>query len=227
MTHLLIRFKQIRRVQVEIEDINKIVNQPLPEVIELTIPGGTGKLSILQATLEPAESGERLHVEILCNFSVKVKQSIIYNTHLQLTVELLPSYIPEHKTIATREVKVTGLHLISDQYSMIKDTSSLLGSLMPSALKTIVSATLFSTRAVLGSKTVNAVSQYLSLYLTGSKQKIIDYHRVDIEEKVTQVFQSDAIAYRLDDAVFEERIFAQYGQQIIVENGRLYFVFHP
>jgi len=230
ITRLLVRFKQVKRAPVDIEEINLLVNEPLPEVFELATPGGEGELSILGVTISIEACSENpekecLHAEILCNFSVKVKQSIIYNTHLMLMLETQPNYCVESKTIGIIEPKITELQLISDKYSLIKDTSSLMGGLIPKSLKPILDVTLFSTKAILNTKTVSNVTKYLSIYTAGSKQKVIDYHRADIENRIIQLTQNNAMSYQMNDTVFEEKLFADFGVEIVIDDGKLFFVF--
>jgi len=229
-TRLLVRFNRVKRSPVDIEEINQLVNKPLPEVLELETPSGIGELTILGVTLTiaPCSSNQKtdcIHAEVLCNFSVKVKDSLIYNTHLMLIIETLPNYCKETKTIGITETKIAELQLISDQYSMIKDTTTLLNGLISKPLNSIVSIALSSTKALSNTKTVNRATKYLSLYTSGSKQMVIDYHRADIESKIIELTKDNAMSYEMDETDFEEKLFADYGKKITVEDGQLYFVF--
>jgi hypothetical protein len=230
ITRQLVRFKYVKQTPVDIEQIGQLVNKPLPETIELETPGGLGELTILGITLTIAPcttspAVDCIHAEVLCNFSVKVKDSLIYNTHLMLIIEAQPNYCKKSTTIGISEIKIAELQLISDQYSMIKDTTTLLNGLIPKPLNSIVSIALNSTKALLNTKTVNRVTKYLSLYTSGSKQMVIDYHRADIEKKFIELTQNNAMSYRLDESDFEEQLFAEFGEEIMVKNGRLFFVF--
>jgi hypothetical protein len=230
VTRLLVRFKQVKQTPVDIEVINQIVNKPLPEMFELETPGGLGELTILGITLTIAPCSTNpttdcIHAEVMCNFSVKVKESLIYNTHLMLTIEAQPNYCKKTKTIGITQTTIAELQLISDQYSMIKDPTSLLNNLMPKPLNSIVSIALSSTKALLNTKTVNRAAKYLSLYTSGSKQMVIDYHKADIEKKVIELTQDNAMSYQLDESNFEERLFSDFGEKIVVKDGQLFFVF--
>ena len=54
---------------------------------------------------------------------------------------------------------------------------------------------------------------------------VIDYHRADIENKVIDLTKDNALSYQMDESVFEEKLFADFGEKIIVEDGQLFFVF--
>lgn len=222
----LIRFKRIKRIAVDIDEINQMIGEQLPQSFELKTPAGVGELTILEATLLIPDVGRHLKVELLCNFSVNVKKTLIYNTHLQLMLDTVADFRIDRKAIGAREVKVTELNLISDKYSLIKETNGLLKGLLPPSISSLLNVTLSSTQAILGSKMLSPATRYLSLYSSGSKQKILDYHRNDIEDKVIKLTESSEMEYRLNLSVFEEQLFAEFGEKIIVENGTLYFVFH-
>jgi len=225
----MVRFNRVKRVAVEIKEINDIVSEPLPQDFPLVTPGGEGKLSILGITLSIPSSSESpndvVNAEVLCNFCVTVKKSIIYNTHLMLMIEAKPDYSKQNKTINIKDIKINHLELISDQYSVIKDTRHLMGGIIPDTLQPLVDLTLFSAKTLLKNKTVSSFTQYLSLYTSGSKQKVLDYHRADIENKIIELSQDDEMAYQLNQSVFEEKLFADFGNKIVIEDGQLFFVF--
>lgn len=230
ITRLLVRFKRIKRAPVEIDEINRHVNQPLPACFDITTPAGEGELIILGVTLSIRDSQSEqyqhsIHAELLCNFSVKVKQSIIYNTHLMLKLEATPNYCKQTKSIGVTNLLITELQLISDQYSIIKDTTNLMATLIPKPIQSIINMTLSTTKALLTNKTISSMTKYLSLYTSGSKQLILDYHRSDIENRVIQLTKDNELSYRLNELVFEEKLFADFGEKIILEEGQLFFVF--
>lgn len=224
--HLLVRFKYIKRVPFELNTVNQLVKQQLPQQLSMTIPGGTGELSILDSHFSVISDKSCLQVEVLCNFSVNVKKTVIYNTHLQLLLEVSPIYLPIDKMISLSNVKVVAVKLISDNYSVIKDTGNIIRSFLPKPLNSIINLTMSSTQMILNHKTINSVTQYLSLYSSGSKQIILDYHRADIEKKIIDIAKSKVMQYQLNESIFEEKLFSQYGKKISIEDNQLYFDFY-
>ncbi len=226
MTRMMIRFKTVRKVPVDIKDINEIISPQLPASFELTIPGGVGELSILDVDLALEKNSDSVSAELLCNFSVKVKTSTIYNNHLKLTLQAKPDYSAQNKTISLADIKINSMELVSDEYSVIKDTRTLITGFLPEPLKSIFASTLSASSGLLESIGISEMVKYLSLYLTGSKQRIIEYHHTEIENKIIKFAKSESFSYRLDEAVFEEQLFADFGKQVVIENGQLIFVFH-
>jgi hypothetical protein len=238
VTRLLVRFKRVKKAPVEIEDINQLINSWLPENFDIDTPGGISELSILSVklTIAPASSEssnhslsddvkECIHAELFCNFSVNVNRSIVFNTHLKLFLQAVPIYYPSIKSIGIVEPKVIKLDLIADKNSFIKDSSTLANALLPSPLKDLFNVTLTTTKSIFGVDVMNAATKYLSLYNSGNQQRVIDYHRADIENKIIEITSDKEMSYKMDDDDFEEKLFADFGKEIIIENGRLYFVF--
>ncbi len=230
VTRLLVRFKQIKKVPVDINDINQLINGWLPENFDIDTPGGTSELSILSVKLNidfatEEKTKECIVAELYCNFSVKVSASVVFNTHLNLYLQASPIYHQSLKSIGIVDPKILQLDLISDKNSFIKDSSTLANAVLPSPLKDLFNATLSTTTALFGSGMMNAATKYLSLYNSGSQQRVIDYHRKDIENKIIEITSDKDVSYEMDEGDFEEKLFADYGKEIILEDGQCYFVF--
>jgi len=231
ITRLLVRFGYIKQSPIDLNDITQLVNSQLPEQFKITIPGGDGELTVKEIDSEILSQKQWLQIELMCDFSTSIKKMVLYKTHLQLILEGSPHFNKVDKTIGLKNVKVSQINLISDQYSFLKDTSLLISQLVPGPIKSILSATVASTMAVLdstipGSKSVNDVTRYLNLYSKGSKQLVIDYHRDEIEGKIIQLMEGDSMKYLLDENVFEEKLFAEFGTDIVIEKGQALFVFN-
>ena len=72
---------------------------------------------------------------------------------------------------------------------------------------------------------VPAVKEYLALFTEANKQKVLDFHRPQIERQITQSIEQGDIEYQLQAADFEEQIFADLGKHIDVEKHQLVFRF--
>ena len=227
VARMLVRFKLIKKVPVDIEDVNQLISPQLPVSFEITIPGGDGELTILDVELSLDKNRDLISAQILCNFSVKVNRTIIYNTHLQLALDANLDYSKTSKTISPVDIKKKSLQLISDKYSVIKDTKTLITGFLPEPLKTVFATTLATTGLFLETMGISDMVKYLSLYLTGSKQRILNYHHLEIENKIISFAESGSLSYQLDESDFDEQLFAEYGEQVTIKNGQLLFIFHP
>lgn len=227
LAKLLIRFGYIKNVPVDIDRINEQITQHLPVAFDIAIPGGDGELTILETDLSLDNQSNSITAVILCNFNVKIKNTTIYNSHLQVTLDTELVYCATSKTISPSNVKIHSMKLISDKYSVIKDTRQLIAGLLPEPMKTVFITTMLTTNLVMDNLGMNNMIKYLSLYLTGSKQRILDFHHQEIETKVIDFTESEDCSYLLDQTHFEERLFAEFGQQIQIKQGQLLFIFHP
>jgi hypothetical protein len=73
--------------------------------------------------------------------------------------------------------------------------------------------------------TASEANSYLQMYLSGSKQKILDYHKPQIENIIVELAASEDMQYSLDTNDFEENLFIQYGKEVVVEERHLRFKF--
>jgi len=72
----------------------------------------------------------------------------------------------------------------------------------------------------------NELINYLELFSSGSKQQVLDYHKKDIAQLVLAKVEQQDWRYLLDESDFEEQLFAEFGQEVAVENEHLVFKFH-
>lgn len=225
IARLAIQIGFLKKESIDKVEVNQQINDELPLRFEIPTPGGDGELTLLNFSFDVDKQKDCIHAELLCNFCVNVKQKIIYNTHLHITVETDLMFHKESRSIGTKDVKVTELNLVSDKYSVMKDTTSLLSALIPGTVKSLVNLTLATTSVLLKDTKLNAAAQYLLLYTSGSKQKVIDFHKPTIEKKIRKLLDTPEYRYPLAEDDFEENLFAEYGKKVRIEKGEVYFVF--
>jgi len=223
---ILIRLKKINRVDVSASEMNHLMGKYLPQSYQFDIPSGSGQLSILQATLSISQSEPVFNIELYGSFEAKIRQKTFYRTHLHVFISTKPVYHADKELIQLIDLKIIDIVLVDDEFALMKDTRALMGKLVPSSFKSLFSVTLKTGLGIVNSTSNSDLVQYLSLYLTGNRQLIIDYHRHQIENKLSQLAKNDSFCYKLNPMDFEERLFAQYGQSIEIEDGILYFVFN-
>lgn len=220
-----IRLKILKRSPFDFSDVNPEINTLLPTSFMIIIPGGSGELTIDEAKLNV--DTETIVAEVLCHLKVIVARNTIYNAYIRLTLDGKLDYSKTDKIISPKDVRVLSTQLISDDRSMIKDTRKLIIDLLPEPIKTLFISTLVMSDSIVKTIGINEMAKYLSLYLSGSKQRILDYHHEEIETKIVDYLNSEAFNYELDDTIFEEQLFAQFGEEVIIEDGQVFFVFHP
>jgi len=222
-----IRCKWFKSSSYTAGELNQLLFRDLPQAINLPMPKGQAELLLLQGRLAMPKAQSQLHLHFLTSFTVDVLGNRIYQAHLKIDISTTPYYSGQDKTLYMRDIKLDKIELISDEYALIKDTSSLIGTLMPNPVKGIISATLGTTLDLLSDTLLGDLRQYLSLYIAGNKQKIIDYHKPDMEQALMDYARDGKLEHKMNEDDFEEGLFARWGKQVRVENGELNFIFHP
>lgn len=66
---------------------------------------------------------------------------------------------------------------------------------------------------------------YLQLYLSGSKQRVLDYHKPQLEALITTLAEENYLEYPLDKSDWQELLFFYYGKTVAIEEQELRFKF--
>ena len=149
----------------------------------------------------------------------------IYRAHVVLVVQATPKYNQTTKNVMLTELRITDINTLNDEYSIFKDTSSLINQFVPSPLLSMVTGTMKTALSIMTGTTASEANSYLQMYLSGSKQKILDYHKPQIENIIVELAASENMQYSLDINDFEENLFIQYGKEVAVEERHLRFKF--
>jgi len=235
VTRLFVRFGRVKNAPMEIIEINQMLNGWLPVDFDILVPGGREKLetvnlelvnlSLTTRNLDTAESGEKLLAVIDCRFEVKMNSAVIFRTKLALELQADPDYCAKTKSIGVCNTKLSRVELVDGKDSFIKDVNTLANGILPTPFKGLFNVAMASTTAIFGEGVINGMTKYLSLYNSGNQQKIVDYHKKDIENKIIGLTQDTSFRYQLDAANFEEKLFSDYGKKITVQGGKLLFEF--
>ncbi|PHS18621.1 MAG: hypothetical protein COA86_07995 [Kangiella sp.] len=228
ITRLLVRFGQVKSSPMELFEIDEMINNWLPEKFKIAVSGGDAELEILNVKLsicDETANQQRLNAILFCNFKVKMNGSTIFNTHLNAEIKADPDYSIENKSVGVTNAELVKIDLINDKDSFIKDVSNFANGILPSPLKDLFNLALASSTAILGEEVVSGMTRYLSMYNSGSQQTIIDYHHQDIENKIIDISNDSEMRYVMDETDFEEKLFADYGKSIGIQDGKLLFHF--
>ncbi len=242
-TRLFVHMGGVPSAPIEISEVNQLINAWLPTHFDLSIPGGrermeSANLELVRIELSafPVESSvessthsesckERLQAVIDCKFEVTMNSSVVFKTKLALELQADPDYSEEHKSVGVRNAELKKIDFVTGKDSFIKDVSNLANGILPSPLRGLFNVAMASTSVILGDEVVNGMTKYLSLYNSGNQQRIVDYHKKDIENKIIGLTQDTSFRYQLNAANFEEKLFSDYGKKIIVQDGKLLFEF--
>lgn len=223
---LLIRYKMIKEARYNCAELNDMLATNFPQKIQLSLPGSEGQLVLLNAELSMPPAQEQLHIQLYCSFSVNVANHDIYRAHLLITGTVTPYYVAEEKALRLKKMQLSELRLVKDDYAFIDSTTELATLFMPKSFKYLLTSTVNTTFGLLKGFVPTELLNYLTLYSSGSKQKVLDFHQADIKRLILEKVEQEDWCYPLDETDFEEQLFAELGQQVVVENGYLVFKFH-
>lgn len=222
----LIKFKRIKTVSLSAEELNSMLDANLPESFGFPVPRSKGRLDIKKATLEMPTDANHFEITLFCGVHIEMLANPIYRANIEILAHALPHFDVHEKVIQLAQINIASMTLVQDEYSLLKDTKYLMQQIVPGPVKSVLGVTMKTTLNIISNGTYDDARTYLSLYLDGSKQKVLDYHRPELEKIVLRLNNNGDLQYRLNEDVLEERLFADHGREVKVQNGSLQFVFH-
>ncbi|NMP30775.1 DUF1439 domain-containing protein [Thalassotalea sp. M1531] len=226
LIRLMIRFKCVREVKYSQQELNEMLATNFPHSMSLSLPGSQGMLTLLNAELSMPSDDSHLHIQLFCGFTVSVAGHDIYRAHLLVVGTVTPYYVASEKSIRLKQMQLTEVRLVNDDYAFIGSSTQIATLFMPKAFKYLLATTVHIGLSLLKGLIPSELMNYLGLYSNGSKQSVLDYHKPEIERLIIAEVEQDDWCYQLDETDFEEQLFAELGQEIAVENGFLVFKFH-
>jgi len=223
---LAIKYKWLRKVHYTEDELNELLTTSFPQTLPVNVANSDAELTLLNAELSMPMGQNKLHLQMYCAFKVMVAGKDIYRAHLIVSGSALPYYDPENTAIRIKALQLSDVRLVNDDYAFIGSTTDLATLFMPKAFKNLLLGTVHVTLSVLKGFVPKELMNYLNLYSSGSKQKVLDFHKPEIEHILINKVEQEDWYYEMDETEFEERIFAEFGQHVAVEDGELIFKFH-
>ncbi len=208
-----------------VDDISRLIQPHLPLSLPISVPKGEGRFTLSKASISMPLNSNHIQAEVLGGIEVTYLANPIYRAHVVLVVQAKPHYDHSIKNVLLTDLRITDINMLNDEYSILKDTSSLINLFVPSPVLSMVTGTMKTAFSIMTGTTASEANSYLQMYLSGSKQKVLDYHKPQIENIIVELAASEDMQYNLDIDNFEESLFIQYGKEVIVEDGHLRFKF--
>jgi hypothetical protein len=221
----LIRLKRLKHVDHSADEINQLIQPHLPLTFPISVPKGEGRFTLSKTNISMPINADYIQAEVLGNIEVTYLANPIYRAHIVLVVQAKPHYEKTRKNVLLIDLRIIDIHLLNDEYSILKDTSNLINMFVPSPVLSMVTDSMKTAFSIMTGTTASEANSYLQMYLSGSKQKVLDYHKPQIENIITDLAASEDMQYSLDINDFEEGLFAQYGKKVVIEQGHLRFKF--
>jgi hypothetical protein len=206
-------------------DISQLIEPHLPISFPISVPRGDGRFTLSQAKISIPLNSNYIQAELFGGIEVTYIGNPIYRAHVILEVQAKPHYDDITKNVLLTEISIADIHMLNDEYAILKDTSNLISLFVPSPVLSMVAGTMKTAFNIMTGTTAAEANSYLQVYLSGSKQKVLDYHKPQIENIIIDLAASEDMQYSLDINDFEEGLFIQYGKKVIVEEGHLRFKF--
>lgn len=208
-----------------VDDISQLIQPHQPLTLPISVPKGEGHFTLSKVKISMPLNGDYIQAEVLGNIEITYLANPIYRAHVVLVVQAKPYYEQTTRNVLLTDLRITDINMLNDEYSILKDTSSLINQLVPSPVLSMVTGTMKTAFNIMTGTTAAEANSYMQMYLSGSKQKVLDYHKPQIENIIVELAASDDMQYSLDINDFEESLFIQYGKQVVVEEGYLRFKF--
>lgn len=222
---LMVKFNKLQYDQFTEEELNQLITPHFPQQVPLSVPVGKANLSLLKGELTMPISSNRLQLELLCGIEIRVLANPIYRAHLVVVVSADPAYFSETTLLTIKSIRVDDVALVQDEYALLSDTTKLIDAISPLQIGGLLTSPMRSALNILTAGTSNSALQYLQMYIGGSKQRVLDYHRPQIEDHVISAVAAADINIVLDPAEWRQNLFARLGRTVIVEGNELRFYF--
>ena len=221
----MVKLNKLQYDQFTEDELNQLITPHFPQNMPLTVPVGKASLSLIKGELSMPVSTNRLQLQLLCGIEIRVLANPIYRAHLVVVVSADPIYFAEKTLLTIKAIRVDDVALVQDEYALLSDTTKLIDTISPVQIGGLLTSPMRSALNVLTAGTSNAALQYLQMYIGGSKQRILDYHRNQIEDHVISAVAAADINMVLDPAEWRQNLFARLGRTVIVEGKELRFYF--
>lgn len=221
----LIRWGKLTHSDYTVDELNDLLAPHLPLNFDVDVPTGSGTLTLLEGQLSLPTDANRVDVQLLCAFDVNGKNSPLYRAHLIVTLQAIPDYDPETACVRICQLDVGEVRLVNDEYAFLNDSKDILNRLVPKPMQNLFMGTVLSTVGFMTAGGSDTLLNYLRLYLSGSKQRVLDYHRPQLTDLIQNLTRTDMLSYEMDDQDWQEYLFRRHGRQVLVEDGVLRFRF--
>lgn len=223
----LIKQKRIRESLYTEPELQELIDDNLPQHFAIDVPAGEGDLLILDGKINLKNAREnRVQVQLLASLEIFISKERIYRGHIRVDVSAKPDYQQQNYTLYFKDCRLDNLRLVDDSYFFVETSSSILNGLTPAPFKNVLGFALDTAVGALNLLSGNDIQQYLSMFTRSGKQKVLDYHRDEIEQHILSLLSEETLRYTLDPNDYEEQLFIELGNDVVVRDNCLVFRFY-
>lgn len=221
----LIRLGRIKHVDFNVGELNELIAPYFPQEFLVDVPVGKGVFTIVKATITIPQKLQHIHIELACKLKIDSVGNPLYRANLQVRLLATPIYDKELKQVSLQSLDLDTIYIINDQYALLNDSKNLIDMVLPRGIRSLVAGTFKTAMGIMTVGSSDLASEYVKLYLTGSKQKVLDYHRPQIEKLVEDLKEDPDFIYQMDESDWQQKLFRQYGKTVVVEERCVRFKF--
>ncbi|WP_189408089.1 DUF1439 domain-containing protein [Alteromonas halophila] len=222
---VLVKLGKISHDDFTPDELNDLIAPHFPQRFSIRPPIGEGTVRVERGQVTLHETDNRIGLQALASLRISALSATIYRAHIMLTASCRPRYESDTATLHLEDVRFDGARLINDDYALIKDTRFLIDKLLPGGFGSLLSKSVIGGLSVLSGGVSTQALDYLKLYLNGSMQRILDYHRPQIETTLESALTHAELYHQMRDDQWREYLFARLGHHVGVEDNRLRFYF--
>jgi len=204
-------------------ELNALVKDSFPYTFVFEIPIGAGTVSVLEGKVTLGNESNRIGLQCLSAVKIDVAATTIYRAHVVFTLSATPVYDKNMSTLYLTGLTTDSVTLVNDDYALIKDTQFLLTRFFPKSVNSLLGGPLKSALSLFSAGTSDMAADYLTLYLSGSKQAVLDYHVPHIDSALKKQITQKDLTHTMRDNHWREVLFSKLGQNVRVEEGVLRF----
>lgn len=221
----MIKLGKISHVDYTVEELNDLARPHFPQHLDVDVPVGKGTFTILETEIDIPRNSNTVKVQLYSSLDIDAVSNPLYRAHLLIVLDMTPKYDAENKTVTIDSLELDSIRLINDEYALLNDSKQLLDLVMPRSVQNLISGTFKSALGLMTAGSSDIASDYLRLYLSGSKQRVLDYHKPQIIKLLDETKHNPEFVYKLDENDWQEALFIQHGQSVCVEQRCVRFKF--
>ncbi|WP_034474452.1 DUF1439 domain-containing protein [Aestuariibacter salexigens] len=231
LARLLIKSRRLTHDAYTITELNALLAGHFPRSmeVEVPVPVGRGELTLHKAEVHLDEQRQRIDVQILASLAISAVGNPLYRAHLNVIIAARPHYEAQTTKVMMQDIEVKDIYLIDDDYALLNDSTAVLDKLLPIPVAGLFATTLKGPfKGAISLLTAGVSEQalrYVRLYFDGNKQRVLDYHKPQLQQLVTELAEQEHFEYTMDQTDWQEYLFAKWGKRVVIENNELRFRF--
>lgn len=221
----MIRLGRIKYVDYSVDEIEELLAPHFPAEFIVDVPVGKGLFTLNSAKIIIPQKSQKIHVELSSKLKIDSLGNPLYRANLRVKLLAKPAYDKVLKQVSVDTLELNSIQIINDEYAMLNDSKHILDMVLPSGVRSLMTDTFKTAMGFMTIGSSDMASEYVKLYMTGSKQRVLDYHRPQIEKLISDLREDPNFIYEMDESDWQQRLFRKYGEKVVVEDHSLRFKF--